>query len=68
MVKGDNAINIHGISIINILWWVSVWYLIEEGIVFISGNKRHFKAMICIIISVSIVIYTSFYPEHGLIL
>jgi hypothetical protein len=56
--------NIFGASIISILWWVVIWFLFEEAIAFTSGNKRHVKVLICMIVVILIVIYTRMFPTH----
>ena len=68
MSKGCGDSRAYGLSIITILWWVSIWYLIEEGIEYIAGNKRHLKAITCIVIIISISIYCSIYQNHGLLI
>ena len=53
-----------GTSILVILWWVSMWFMIEEAILFISGNKRHIKMIVCLFISVSVVLTCSVFPQN----
>ena len=53
-----------GASILVILWWVSIWFMIEEAILFVSGNRRNVKILICLFISVSVVITCSFFPQN----
>ena len=55
-------------SIITILWWASIWYLIEETMVYVSGNKKHFKAFICMIIIIGITMYSFLNPDHSITL
>ena len=55
-----------GTSFIIILWWVALWYIIEETIVFLAGNKRHLKLSICVIIIVIITIYAHYTPYIAL--
>jgi hypothetical protein len=38
--------------------------LFEEVIEFTSGNKRHIKVLICMIIVIFVVIYTHMFPSH----
>ena len=56
--------HIFSVSIISILWWVALWFLFEEAIIFTSGNKRHIKVLICTIIIISIIIYSHINPTH----
>ena len=56
--------NIFGVSIVSILWWVAIWFLFEEIIIFTSGNKRHFKVLICLSIVLIIILYAQFNPTH----
>ena len=56
--------NIFGASIISVLWWVALWFLFEEAIEFTSGNKRHVKVLICMILVILIIIYTHMFPTH----
>ena len=56
--------NIFAASIISILWWVALWFLFEEAIAFTSGNKRHVKVLICMILVILIIIYTHMFPTH----
>jgi len=58
--------NVISLSMITILWWASIWYLIEETIIYISGNKKHLKAAICISIIMTITFYCYVYPEHDI--
>lgn len=51
-------------SILVILWWVSVWILIEEGIVFVSGNRKSIKLLVCAVIVTGILIACSIFPNH----
>ena len=51
-------------SILVVLWWVALWFMFEEAILFVSGNRRHIKMMICLIITVSIIIICSVFPYH----
>ena len=53
-----------GTSVLVILWWVSIWFMIEEAILFVSGNKRHIKLLVCLIISVSVVMVCSVFPQN----
>ena len=53
-----------GTSILVILWWVSMWFMIEEAILFISGNKRHIKMIVCLFIIVSVVLTCSVFPQN----
>jgi hypothetical protein len=46
-----------GTSFIIILWWVSLWLIVEESISFISGDKRHVKMSICVMIIVILTVY-----------
>ena len=55
-----------GTSFIIILWWVALWFIIEETIVFLAGNKRHLKLSICVIIIVIITIYAHYTPHLAL--
>lgn len=54
--------NILGTSVLIIVWWVSVWILIEETIEYISGDKRHVKLYVCVILIVLISVYVNLYP------
>ena len=56
--------NIFTMSLISILWWVAFWFLFEEAIIFTSGNKRHLKILICIIIIALIILYAAMFPTH----
>lgn len=51
-------------SILVILWWVSVWILIEEGIVFVSGNRKSTKLLVCAVIVAGILIACSIFPHY----
>ena len=51
-----------GTSILIIVWWVSIWILIEETIEYISGDKRHVKLYVCVILIVLISMYVNMYP------
>jgi len=51
-------------SILVVLWWVALWFIFEEAILFVSGNRRHIKMMICLIITVSIIVVCSVFPHH----
>ena len=51
-----------GTSVLIIVWWVSVWVLIEETIEYISGNKQHVKLYVCVILIIIISIYVNMYP------
>ena len=51
-------------SILVILWWVSLWILIEEGIVFVSGNRKSIKLLVCAVIVVSILIACAIFPHY----
>ena len=51
-----------GTSVLIIVWWVSVWILIEEAIEYISGDKRHIKLYVCVILIVLISLYVNLYP------
>lgn len=53
-----------GMSVLVILWWVAVWVLVEEAILFISGNRRHIKMLVCVLIIFSIVVTCSLFPHH----
>jgi len=50
-------------SVLIILWWVALWLILEESISFLSGDKRHRKIAICVIIIVIITIYAHIYPH-----
>jgi hypothetical protein len=41
-----------------------VWAMIEEGILFVSGNRKHIKMIVCAIISVGVIITCSIFPHH----
>jgi len=58
--------NLVSLSMITILWWASLWYLIEETIVYVTGNKKHLKAAICIAIIMTIIFYCHINPDHGI--
>jgi hypothetical protein len=65
-MKIDTA-DIHtslGSSVLVVLWWVALWFMFEEAILFVSGNRRHVKMMICLIITASIIAICSFFPHH----
>ena len=51
-------------SIVVILWWVSLWILIEEGIVFVSGNRKSIKLLVCAVIVVGILIACAIFPHY----
>jgi hypothetical protein len=51
-----------GTSVLIIVWWVSIWILIEEAIEYISGDKRHVKLYVCVILIVVISLYVNMYP------
>ena len=51
-------------SILVILWWVSMWLIIEEGILFVSGNRKHIKMLVCALIIVGVLITCSIFPHH----
>lgn len=60
----DLDITILGSSVVVILWWVSVWVLIEEGIEFVSGNRKHLKLAVCLIIIFGIVLTCALFPQY----
>jgi len=45
-------------SVIVVLWWIGLWTLAEEALIFISGNKKNKKLAICVIIVISIIFYS----------
>lgn len=53
-----------GTSILVILWWVSMWLIIEEGILFVSGNRKHIKMLVCALIGAGVLITCSIFPHH----
>jgi hypothetical protein len=55
-----------GSSALIILWWVSLWLIAEETIEFLSGNKRHIKLSICVIVIVIITVYAHMYPKFAI--
>jgi len=61
-MKGAHSV--FTLSVISVLWWVAIWFLFEDTITFISGNKRHLRVVICLVIIVSIVIYGILYPAQ----
>lgn len=44
-------------SMLVILWWISLWFLAEEFILYLSQDKKHKKIAICIGIVTLIVFY-----------
>ena len=56
--------DIVSVSIISVLWWVVLWFLFEEIILLVSGNKRHLKVLICITIAALIYMYVIINPTH----
>ena len=66
VVENKVVPGILGTSFIIILWWVALWFIIEETIVFLAGNKRHLKLSICVIIIVIITIYAHHAPYIAL--
>jgi len=54
-----------GTSIIIIIWWVTLWLIVEETIVYLSGNKRHLKLSICVVIIIIISIYAHVFPKFA---
>jgi len=54
-----------GTSIIIIIWWVTLWLIIEETIVYLSGDKRHIKISICVVIIIIISIYAHVFPKFA---
>lgn len=57
-------ISANGSSLIVILWWVAVWILVDEGIEFVSGNRKYIKLAVCLIIIFSVVLTCILYPEY----
>ena len=51
-------------SILVILWWVSMWLIIEEGILFVSGNRKQIKMLVCAVIIVIVLITCAIFPHH----
>lgn len=51
-----------GTSILIILWWVSLWIILEELIDYASSSKRHLKIAICGFVIVLIVVYSHVRP------
>jgi hypothetical protein len=51
-------------SILVILWWVSMWAIIEEGILFVSGNRKQIKMLVCAIIIAIVIITCAIFPHH----
>ena len=44
-------------SMLVILWWISLWFLAEETILFISDDKKHKKIAVCVVIVTMIAFY-----------
>ena len=57
-------ITTNGSSIIVILWWVAVWILVDEGIEFVSGNRKYIKLAVCLIIIFGVVVTCSLFPQY----
>lgn len=53
-----------GTSVVVIAWWVAIWFIFEEAILFVSGNRRHIKVTICLIIMFIVFVTCCFYPYH----
>ena len=51
-------------SILSILWWVSLWYLFDEIITLVSGNKWQLKIAICVTIIILIYLYCIMNPSQ----
>ena len=51
-------------SILVILWWVSMWLIIEEGILFVSGNRKQIKILVCAVIIVGVLLTCAIFPHH----
>ena len=51
-------------SILVILWWVSMWLIIEEGILFVSGNRKQIKMLVCAVIIVGVLLTCAIFPHH----
>ena len=51
-------------SILVILWWVSMWLIIEEGILFVSGNRKQIKMLVCAVIIVIVLITCAIFPHY----
>jgi len=60
----DLDITILGSSVIVILWWASIWVLIDEGIEFVSGNRKHIKLAVCLIIVFGILVTCAIFPHY----
>ena len=60
----DLDITTLGSSVIVILWWVSIWVLIEEGIEFVSGNRKHIKLAVCLTIIFGVVVTCALFPHY----
>jgi hypothetical protein len=52
-----NVSYVIGHSVLVILWWISLWFLAEEFILYLSQDKKHKKVAICIAIVIIIVFY-----------
>jgi hypothetical protein len=58
----DPVPDVLGTSAIIIIWWVSLWLIIEETIVYVSGDRRHVKLAICTLIVIVLSFYAHIYP------
>jgi hypothetical protein len=41
-----------------------MWFIIEEGIVYVSGNRKSTKLLVCAVIVVGILIACSIFPHY----
>jgi len=65
MFHNDSAVvpGTLGVSIIIIMWWVSIWILIEEAILYVSADKRHLKLYVCTLIIIIITLCAHIQPH-----
>jgi hypothetical protein len=56
-MKEINVPYVLGHSMLVILWWISLWIIAEEFILYLSQDKKHKKVAICIAIVSLIVFY-----------
>jgi hypothetical protein len=54
-----------GTSAVIIIWWVSLWLIIEETIAYVSGDKRHIKLAVCTLIIIILTIYAHIQPTFA---
>jgi hypothetical protein len=63
---GSNTYDMLSHSFLIIMWWVSLWLLAEETIIYVSGNKKHIKMSICVVMICIIAFYSFMNPTFAL--